>query len=455
MNTTFRLTDGAIRAALTPATDVHVPAGLADEIRVAVEASPQRGARARWWPSSRRTALVLQLAVVALLLLALIAALALIGSRPPKIVVPPLVSTYHGGPERNGVMPGPGPAGDPILDWEVPIKGSMGAWSPTVVGGVVYLADGNGYVWAFDEKTHAQRWSQPLGAPINSGLTVDAGLVLVGADDGNEYALDAATGAILWHYPTDGAIHTASIALNGVVYFGSTGGSLYAVDEHAGSLHWPAAGVTPGPISRSIAESNGTIYAGSGGASPSAAGSLGAYDVATGRQLWLQPVDPGNTSTPTAAGGRVFVTSGLDATATGQHQLWAFDAKTGMPVWAQPFRVPGGQIVLIGAATADVVYAESDDGNLYAIDATSGTLRWQLLIHSTQSPSAGLVGGILYVTSDDRNVYAIDTATHKIVWKYLVTGVPGSPVVIDGRIIFGTSLGKVYSLKGSIAAPSP
>jgi outer membrane protein assembly factor BamB len=88
-------------------------------------------------------------------------------------------------------------------------------------------------------------------------------------------------------------------------------------------------------------------------------------------------------------------------------------------------------------------------GTMYVLDAATGGLRWTAPIGSTQSPSAGVVGGAIYVTSDDRKIHAFDIATQAELWPpFAVGGTPGSPAIVDGRIIVGTSFGEVISMAG-------
>jgi hypothetical protein len=62
------------------------------------------------------------------------------------------------------------------------------------------------------------------------------------------------------------------------------------------------------------------------------------------------------------------------------------------------------------------------------------------------------VGGILYITSDDSKIHAIDRSSHTDAWPAVaVQGVPSAPAIVDGRIIVGTSLGRVVSLVASTA----
>lgn len=448
MSTTMRLTDHAIRTALTPAAEVHAPAGLADGIRTAIGPLPQRRAGIFGGGLSGQNRLVLRLVVVGLLVLGLLAALSFVGSPRPPSLVPATAATYHGGPERSGVMPGPGPAGDPRMEWEVAVKGAMGAWSPAVVDGTVYVGDEGGFVTAIDEVTHATRWQHEVGAPINSAISVADGLVIVGADDGVVHALDVATGNERWAYTTGGPVHSGAAVVDGVAYFGSTDGHLYALDVATGQDRWPPV-ATPGSVSRAVAAAAGVAYVGSGGATAADAGTLGAYDTATGSLIWSAPLEPGNTTTPTVVDGRVYVAGGLDSTGAVKHQLYAFDTATHRSAWAAPFSAPTGATLLLGAVAHGLVFVESYDGTLYVVDARTGALAWTAPIHATQSPNGGLVGNVFYATGDDRKVHAIDIESHDELWSFGVNGTPTAPAIVNGRVIVGTSLGKVVSISGT------
>ncbi len=143
------------------------------------------------------------------------------------------------------------------------------------------------------------------------------------------------------------------------------------------------------------------------------------------------------------------MTGGLDSTTSTSHHLYAFDASTGHAAWAVPLAAPSGRALLLGAVADGQVFAPSADGLLYVVDASTGSLVWTRRIGASQSPNAGFVAGVMYVTSDDRRVHAIDVTTRAELWTFAVTGTPSAPAVIDGRVIVGTSLGKVVSIVGS------
>ena len=91
--------------------DRPLTSGLADSIHNAIVDTPQAKAPSRW-SIDRSTSLLrtgaLGAALFVLALLVLVAVIVILSSRP-KPPLPGLLM-YRGGPERTGVMPGPGPA---------------------------------------------------------------------------------------------------------------------------------------------------------------------------------------------------------------------------------------------------------------------------------------------------------------------------------------------------------
>jgi outer membrane protein assembly factor BamB len=437
------LTDDLIRTALTPADDVRVPFDLPLDIRTAIDATPQRRAPLLIWPSSPRQRLLLQIALVALLTIALVGGILFVGSQQHNSLASLGVTTYRGGPERTSVMPGPAPIGVPALEWSQHVGGPVNAGAPIVVDGTVYIADGTGDVAAISEARGIVEWTASVHAPINSGLSVADGLVVVGDDAGFVHALEVAgDGRERWHYNLGGTVQPSGVIADGNLYVASTNGLLVALDLATGTPVWGPVR-TPGPIARTIAFANGVLYVGSGGPSEAQPGVVVAYSARDGSQIWRQRLARGNTSTISLSGGRVFVSSGLDTGDASDHHLYALDAATGVPAWS--FTAPSRTILLICAIADGLVFVAGDDGNLYALDETSGNLAWKVPIHSTQSPNGGYVGGILYATSDDRKIHAIDVATGHEIWSIATQGLPTAPTIIDGRIIVGTNLGQIQS----------
>lgn len=114
-------------------------------------------------------------------------------------------------------------------------------------------------------------------------------------------------------------------------------------------------------------------------------------------------------------------------------------------------------------ATADgLVFIGSEDGNLYAVSATTGLMKWKLQIGGDISSSPALVGSVVLIVGGDQSLYAVDRSDGHIIWKRQTgpflkfEAIPGdprifdyynsSPTVVDDRIYFGSSDGHVYAV---------
>ena len=94
-----------------------------------------------------------------------------------------------------------------------------------------------------------------------------------------------------------------------------------------------------------------------------------------------------------------------------------------------------------------VVYVGGHDGWIYAIDAKDGTKIWdfQTMDHVMTTPT--LHDGVVFAGSMDGFLYAIDAKDGSLVWKFEsgyklwnrlpYGGVRCSPIILDGKIIFG------------------
>jgi outer membrane protein assembly factor BamB len=70
----------------------------------------------------------------------------------------------------------------------------------------------------------------------------------------------------------------------------------------------------------------------------------------------------------------------------------------------------GGTVHSSPAVVNGVVYVGSEDGKLYAFDATGGALQWTATTGGPVDSSPAVVNGVVYVGSGDGNLYAFDAA---------------------------------------------
>jgi outer membrane protein assembly factor BamB len=187
--------------------------------------------------------------------------------------------------------------------------------SPAVDASHVYVGSADGRVYAFDRATGAAKWKfETEGVKLESGKfgfdrrtvqsspAVANGTVFVGARDGWIYAIDAATGAEKWRFDHKVSwINTSPAVVDGVVYAGSSDAQfVQAIDAATGKEMWRT---TTGVTWSSPAVTAEMVYAGDG------AGRINALDRKTGKLLWSFRTGSTVYSSPTPSGDLVFVGS--------------------------------------------------------------------------------------------------------------------------------------------------
>ena len=70
------------------------------------------------------------------------------------------------------------------------------------------------------------------------------------------------------------------------------------------------------------------------------------------------------------------------------------------------------------AVANGVVYIGSEDYNVYALNAATGSKIWSYRTSSQVESSPAVANGIVYVGSDDDNVYALNATKGTTIWTY-------------------------------------
>jgi len=262
-------------------------------------------------------------------------------------------------------------------------------------------------------------------------------------------------GGVKWTFKAGGAIVTSPAVVDGIVYIAAMDGHLYAIDQETGKEKWNFKSRMP--IASSPTVVGDTLYF------VSSAGSLVAMDIKTGQPKWVCVVEYERkfeaknlhglqsaeqtipdawdmfTSSPTVANGKVYFGSG-------DGNVYAVEAQSGTILW----KFPTKDVVHSSAAVVNnTVYIGSWDSYLYAIDAETGQQKWAFksgednTIHNQVGfqSSPAVVDGTVYIGCRDAHVYAIDAATGRKKWDYPTnkSWVIGTPAVRDGMVYVGTS----------------
>lgn len=90
------------------------------------------------------------------------------------------------------------------------------------------------------------------------------------------------------------------------------------------------------------------------------------------------------------------------------------------------------------------VYIGSFDGQVYALNANDGSVRWRYQTGGILN-SPAVVNGVLYIGSQDGYLYALNTSDGSLLWRFKTGGGAGtSPVVANGIVYFDSGWGGFF-----------
>jgi glucose dehydrogenase len=278
---------------------------------------------------------------------------------------------------------------------------------------------------------------------------------------------------ILWSYAEghfDGSfIGSSTAVIKDVVYVGSNeqsyetnGGNIYAFDAKTGAKIWNCS--TIGGVYSSPAVSENKVFI-------AADANVYTLNASTGAKMWNYTTGGFMNSSPNVVNGVVYIGSG-------NNNVYALNASTGAKLWNYTSPGPSQSVIETGfnsgafesspAVVNGVVYIGSDDGNLYALNASTGVKIWnyttsfqQTYMNGNQVTSSPAVSqGIVYVGSVGGNIYAFNATTGDKIWSYYTGpsvnygggywhGVQASPAVANGVVYVGSVDGDMYALNAS------
>jgi glucose dehydrogenase len=351
-----------------------------------------------------------------------------------------------------------------------PFGFNIGPFGVAVADGRLFATGGSTGVVALDAGTGDQIWRTDIVATPTTGIDIQPvvfdDLVLVSTvpvsldgiytpgDRGVIQALDAATGEVRWTFDT------VEGDLWGHPDVNSGGGAWYppAIDPGARVVYWGVANPAPFPGTEEFP--NGSSRPGPNLYTDSAV----ALDLDTGELRWFHQVHPHDIfdrdlvhtmTVPVASDRHLTVTTGkggivvgLDpesgerqwATPVGTHQNDELTELTGpTEVWPGTY---GGVISPPASADGTVYVAVVNaptmlspdtkaymgsslgtaDGEVVAIDAASGGVRWRTAVPGDPMGAATVVNDLVLTALLDGTIVALDRSDGAIVWR---TSAPG------------------------------
>jgi len=190
-------------------------------------------------------------------------------------------------------------------------------------------------------------------------------------------------------------------------------------------------------------------------------GTLFALKARTGERLWTYDSKEELATAPVIDGQRVLVAS---QTST----LFAVDRGTGKWAWQYRRDMPGG-FTVHGASRPAValgtVFIGFADGEMVALDANDGTLKWERALAAAgpstsspvqfldvdTSPAVDAATGRVFVASYAGGLYALDAKSGEIVWQSATQGITN--LASAGEVLFASGDRQVTAYAAATGTP--
>lgn len=268
------------------------------------------------------------------------------------------------------------------------------------------------------ELTLKEHWSRSVGAGQGNGwnqleLASEGDVLFAAGVDGTVMAIDRLSGDVQWKVDLDLPVSGGVGAGYGQVLLGTLQGDVIALDSHTGEQVWR---VHVGGEVLAAPGSNGDEVV-----VQTQDDRIIGLNAADGSQLWNLANNPAllslrGTSAP-------LVTNRIAVAALSTGKVIALDVKRGIPLWEQRVAVPKGRSELDRLVDIDggllqygnTVYVVTYQGNLAALDLTSGRILWQRQASSYVGVAAGF--GSVYLSQADGSMEAIDERSTAAMWS--------------------------------------
>ena len=357
------------------------------------------------------------------------------------------------GSATNAQAPSPANVAGLVSAWKYE-PGLKGIPAPVVWKGakmqapLVYV-EGGGHMKALDLATGRARWTAKAEAGTHNGAQpVADGDVLLQSNGNVLRRYVPRSGHIVWQR-TMGRVDIddlSPLVVAGGNLYSSAGGMLVAYNELTGKRVWTRDFRC---FHCGLAASGGRLYASGSPDNPDEGpGALYALDARTGKTVWSArtPAADYTSASPVLAGGRVFVRTLSRVSGSWMTSIEAFGAADGRHLWHASMRPSTMFWFMPVSADARVIVYASEHGYLYAFDASSGALRWEVPdITNTLRPA--IVNGLVWAEDVDGRLLALDARDGRQLWASQQFGLDqlGSPVVAGSFVLVGVKDGPLIA----------
>lgn len=148
--------------------------------------------------------------------------------------------------------------------------------------------------------------------------------------------------------------------------------------------------------------------------------------------------------TPVVAGELVYI-GGYNG------KVYAINSSTGALRWVYPREGTVGAIVGGPAVALDRVYIGSSDGKVYALDAITGDKEWEFQTGNKIWSTPVIDGETLYIGSFDKKLYALSASDGSQKWEPFATdgAIISTPLIYNDTVYIGSFDRRVYAVSAT------
>ena len=333
--------------------------------------------------------------------------------------------------------------------WDKSFEGTEGAQlklAPAFDGGILYLAEPSGDVFALDPQTGKRLWSAETDSLLSGGPGVGEGLVALGTSEAELIVLSAEDGTERWRKRVGSEVLSIPAIRGGYVVCRTGDGGVAAYTSDTGERRWLYDRSVPvlslrGDSSPIISESQ--VMAGFAG------GKLVGLTLDAGLVTWEAAISTPKGRTelervvdidadPKLVEGTVYVTAF-------QGEVAAVSESSGVVLWRRKISSYAGL-----DASWRQLFVTDDTDHIWSLDATNGATLWQQkAMHARRLSAPAMVGDYLVAGDFEGYVHWLSQDDGRQMARIKVGGdaIRQKPLVIDDLVYVMDEGGTLSVLK--------
>ncbi len=386
-------------------------------------------------------------------------------------IAAPVWTQFRMGPQNNAVV-----GGRLETTWRIETGGQISA-SPAIMDGTLYVGNNDGSLFAIDVTSGQVLWKAHVPNPLMSDPLVYGNVVIVGEGDPTSrtsspsepvmvgqgasalIAFDRSSGEIRWQTPLSGSAMPTPAIIDGILVNHDGAGYINGLDPATGKKRYAR-------WLGSMASMTAVLPVGRGDFVTSGVGSNAVWRLHAdgGGVVWRSAFSKGASGIgdcpPVSDGDRIYCdyvspvwpdTSTVIGNLTAQ-RVYALRVDDGAPLWdvaLESGSLPIRNEAAIPLLSGDLLYLGSAIAPwMHALDATSGTLVWEMPTRGAVKGGIVEVGGIVYFGDLGGYLWALDAKTGRVIGvKNMHTPFNvGSPIVVGRTLIIGSDSGSVVAV---------